>query len=421
MLYHRVDGVCKPGRSAVIMNGMGNLCLRIFLILFLLLTGCVQRTLPVWFSKVHGRSTPLGPEEIFRLPEGDLISFAELLENLEGTIVIFVGESHDQGTQHQNQLRILQGLQERGREVAVAMEMFERSQQPILDRWSQGLLTEEAFLKDVDWENTWGFDYSLYKGILDEVKGRRLKLLGLNVSRDLVRKVAEKGISGLSPEDRQKLPEMDLSDPYHRAYINRIYTGHRGGSAKDFERFYEAQCLWDEGMAEALSDFLRSPEGKGKTVVVFAGNGHVVFDFGIPQRFYRRTPYPFKTVVQLEWEKDLLEEVFFTDAPRPLANFLWLTNPVPSEKKRPRIGIVFKPKDGTPGLVIDRVIPASPAEKAGLLPGDRLLSVEGKDIAEVKEIHEILSRKGWGSEITLTLDRQGSVKEMKVMLPPRMD
>ena len=413
--------MCKPGRPAVIMNGMVNLCLRISLILFLLLIGCVQRTLPAWFSKVHGRPTPLGPEEIFRLPDGDLISLLDLLGNLGGTKVIFVGERHDQQTQHENQLRILQGLAERGSQVAVAMEMFEKSQQPMLDRWSQGLLTEAAFLKAVDWENTWGFDYSLYRGILAEVRNRHLKLLGLNVSGDLVRKVAEKGISGLSSEDRAKLPEMDLSDRSHRSYVRKIYSGHRGGSARDFERFYEAQCLWDEGMAETLSDFLRSPQAQDKTVAVFAGNGHVVFDFGIPQRFYRRTPLPFKTVVQLEWEKDLLEEVLLTDAPRPLANFLWMTNPAPSERRRPRIGIVFKPKDDVSGLTILRVIPSSPAEKAGLLPGDRLLSVEGKEIGEVKEIHDILSRKGWGSEITLTLDRHGSVKEMKVMLPPPMD
>jgi uncharacterized iron-regulated protein len=112
-------------------------------------------------------------------------------------------------------------------------------------------------------------DYELYKGILDEAKNHRLKVIALNVQRDLVRKVAQSGIEGLSPEDKKKLPKMDLTDQSHRAYIKSIYKGHQDGSAKDFKKFYEAQSLWDEGMAETLSEFLRSPEGEQKTVLVF--------------------------------------------------------------------------------------------------------------------------------------------------------
>ena len=97
---------------------------------------------------------------------------------------------------------------------------------------------------------------------------------------------------------------MDLSDKDHRAYIRRIYNSHRGGLSKDFERFYESQSLWDEGMAETLSEFLKSSESQDKTILVIAGNGHIVFDFGIPKRFYRRTPFPFKTLVMKEWTKE---------------------------------------------------------------------------------------------------------------------
>jgi uncharacterized iron-regulated protein len=151
-------------------------------------------------------------------------------------------------------------------------------------------LTEEEFLNEVKWEITWGMDYNLYRGILDEIRDRPLKVLGLNIERDLVRKVAQHGMDGLSHEDKEKFPGMDLTDRQHRRYIASIYKSHQGGSAKDFEKFYEAQCLWDEAMAETLSQFLQSPAGKGKTVLVFAGSGHVAFDFGIPKRFIEEPP-----------------------------------------------------------------------------------------------------------------------------------
>ena len=360
---------------------------------------------------------PIGSEEIFRLPEGDSISFIQLLDNLDMTRVIFLGEVHDQIEHHQIQLKILQGLIEKGKNVVVAMEMFERPQQPILDRWSQGLLTEEEFLKETRWEANWGIDYNLYKGILDEIRNRHLKVLGLNAQRDLVRKVAQNGIERLSLEDRKGLPEMDLTDQLHRAYIASIYKSHQGGSAKDSEYFYQAQCLWDEAMAETLSEFLKSPGGEGKTLLAFAGNGHLVFDFGIPKRFYRRTLIPYKTIVLKEWKKKLDEELTFTETPLTLANFLWITKPTPPEKKRVRIGIILKGKEDLKGLWIERVIPGSPAEKAGLLPRDQLIAVERIEIREVKEIHHALAEKGWGEDITLTIIREGMKKEITVTLP----
>jgi uncharacterized iron-regulated protein len=381
--------------------------------------GCVGKTpLPSWVSKISMIKTTVGTEEILRLPEGDSVNFAQLLNDLNTTRVIFVGESHDQIEHHQIQVSMIQDLVAKGKDVVIGMEMFERSQQPVLDRWSQGLLTEEEFLKEVQWDSTWGMDYELYKGILDEAKSHHLKVLGLNVPRDLVKKVAEDGIEKLSPKDRKRLPEMDLTNQPHRAYIASIYKGHEKGSAKDLEYFYEAQCLWDEGMGQSLSEFLKSSQAEGKTVLVIAGSGHVVFDFGIPNRLYRRIPVSLKTIVLKAWTKELDRDFTFTGTSSPLADFLWITKPNPPEKKEPRIGVILKQqKEDQKGLWIERVLPGSPAEKAGLLPGDQLIAAEGIEIKEVKEIHHALSEKGWGNDITFTIIRQGVKKEITVKLP----
>jgi len=384
-----------------------------------LFSACAKRTpLPAWFLKLPAMKNQVGPEEIFKLPEGDRISFDQLMNELASERVIYVGENHDQMEHHEIQLRVLQGLLEKGKDLVVGMEMFEKNRQPVLDRWSQGLLSEEEFINEVDWDASWGIDYPLYKGILDQVKEHHLKLLGLNVPRELVRKVALKGIEGLSPEDRAMLPEMDLLDRGHRAYIAFIFKGHRQGSAKGLEFFYQAQSLWDEGMAEALAGYLKSPEGEDKTAVVFAGNGHIVFDFGIPKRLDRRIPIPFKTLALKEWKKERDEDLGFSGAPSPPADFIWITRPAPPEKKRPSIGVVLREKKDLKGLWIERVVPESPAEKAGLLTGDQFVAVEGKEIKQVKDIHDALARKGWGKEVTFTILRDGSKREITVKLPP---
>ena len=382
------------------------------------LSGCSQRApLPAWASTILALDSPVGPEEIYTIPEGEKISFDQLLERLESSRVVFVGEAHDQIEHHLAELRVIQGLLAKGKDLVIGMEMFTRSQQPVLDRWSQGDLTETEFRKQTRWEKTWGIDFQLYKGILDEAKKHHLKVLALNVEREWVTNVAVNGIRGLPPDDRNKLPEMDLSDKDHRTYIRRIYDSHRGGLSKNFEHFYESQSLWDEGMAETLSEFLTSPEGRNKTIVVIAGNGHIVFDFGIPKRFYRRTPFPFKTIVMKEWTKEPDADLVSPPTSAPLADFLWVTRSNPQEEKRPRIGIVLKVKEDSRGLWIERVVPGSPAEKAGLLSGDQLIAVEGNEISEVTEIHDALSRKGWGKDVTLTIVRQGEKKEITVTLP----
>ena len=382
-------------------------------------TGCAGKApLPSWVSKIPAIKAPIGPEEILILPQGDPTTFAQLLDDLDMTRVIYVGESHDQIEHHQIQVKMIQALIAKGKDVAIGMEMFGRSQQPILDRWSQRLLTEEEFLKEIQWETTWGMDYELYKGILDMAKSRRLKVLGLNVPRDLVRRVGENGIKKLPSEDRKMLPAMDLTDRYHRAYIASVYRDHRKDSAKDFEDFYEAQCLWDEGMAESLFEFLKSPQAEGKTVLVFAGSGHVVFNFGIPNRLYRRIAVSSKTIVLKAWTGKLDMDLTFTETSSPLADFLWITQPNPPEKKQPRIGVILKQqKEDQKGLVIEKVLRGSPAEKAGLLPGDRFISVEGNEVTKVKDIHKALEQKGWGKEITFTIVREGIKKEITVRLP----
>jgi len=382
-------------------------------------SGCAGKApLPSWVSKISIIKAPVGPEEIFSLPQGDPTTFAQFLDDLDVTRVVYVGESHDQIEHHQIQVRIIEGLLAKGKDVAIGMEMFERSQQPILDRWSQGLLTEEEFLKEIQWETTWGMDYELYKGILDMAKSHHLKVLGLNVPRDFVRKVAENGTMKLSSEEKKRLPEMDLTDRQHRAYIADIYKDHKKGLAKDFENFYEAQCLWDEGMAESLFEFLKSSQAEGKTVLVFAGSGHVVFNFGIPKRLCRRIAVSSKTIVLKAWTGKLDMDSTFTETSFPLADFLWITKPNPPEKKQPRIGVILKrQQEDQKGLWIEKVLPGSPAEKAGLLPGDQLIGVEGNEVTRVKDIHKVLEQKGWGKEITFTIVREGMKKEVTVKLP----
>jgi regulator of sigma E protease len=77
----------------------------------------------------------------------------------------------------------------------------------------------------------------------------------------------------------------------------------------------------------------------------------------------------------------------------------------------------LKTKEDLKGFWIERVLPGSPAEKAGLLPGDQFVWVEGKEMTSGKNIHHTLKQKGCGNDIRFTIIREGMKKNILVKLP----
>lgn len=114
----------------------------------------------------------------------------------------------------------------------------------------------------------------------------------------------------------------------------------------------------------------------------------------------------------------MVDDLNLNEVSSSLAHFLWITKPAPLEKKRPRIGVLLRETEDPIGIWIERVIPESPAEKAGLLVADQLFAIDGKEVTKVKEIQDALAEKGWGKDVTVTVVREGQKKEIPVILPP---
>ncbi len=248
--------------------------LQLGVIFILLLTGCgIRQTIP----PIPAQEYPDGlkPGDILETRTGQVISPEVLLERLDEARVVYIGETHTRPEDHQIQEWILKGLFDRHPSLAVALEMFPREVQPLLDRFSRGEETEEDFLRKVDWEEIWGYPFRLYRPMVLFAREKRLPLIGLNAPREVVTKIARQGLSGLSPEERRRVAETILSDqPEDREFVLEEYERHVKGSIKDFETFYEAQLAWEETMAESLVDALKVlPETT--RIVVLIGKGHI--------------------------------------------------------------------------------------------------------------------------------------------------
>ncbi len=260
---------------------------------------------------INGLEKPVAPGEIIDTHSGNAISFDQLIDALDKTRVIYVGEQHTSMEHHRKQLDVIKALVEKGKQVSVGMEMFDHTYQRRLDRWSAGELEWEAFLRQVHWYANWKFNDTLYKDILTYIKSHNLPLIGLNIPFHLPAKIAVGGLESLSKQERAQLPaQIDLSNAEHRSYVEMIYNMHKIRGRDDFDDFYAAQCAWEDGMAQAIADNL-----KESTMVVIAGNGHIVRKFGIPNRAYSRTKAPFRTI----YLATLHSSLSMSDA-----DFIWL-------------------------------------------------------------------------------------------------
>jgi aminopeptidase N len=355
------------------------------LFLFLLLCGCHPRSLlpPLVFQD---NDRPLKPGDIIDTRSGEVITAESLAERLAGVQVIYVGETHTSLEDHRIQLQILEGLYRRNPDMALALEMFPRRAQPVLDRYAAGELTEEDFLREVNWAETWGYPFQLYRPLLAFARDKGLKIIGLNAPREVVHKIARQGLVSLSQEERREIAESFLTeDPKHREVLAQEFQRHRQEKIKDFESFYAAQLAWDETMAETLIRFLQTLPPASQ-VLVMIGKGHITDRQGMPPAAWKRLPHSYKTVVPVS-----VDHPFRVLGPE-LADYLWITSPL-EEVHPPRLGIQVKTLPENQGLEVTAVNPGSAAQRAGLQVGDVIVKIESEVVRTIEDLHQALAKR----------------------------
>lgn len=214
-----------------------------------------------------------------------------LLDQLAAAQVVYLGETHDSSADHQAQLTIVQELHRRQPQLAIAMEMFQRPFQAPINRYLAGEITEAQLQKETEYKQRWGFDWEFYAPILRFAKQHKLPVVALNTPTEVTKKVSRNGLEQLTDADQTFIPplaEIDVSNQAYRQKLKNIFAQfHAGhGSAESLDRFFTAQVLWDETMADKIAQTVR--EQPDQLVVVLAGKGHIEQGYGIPDRVARR-------------------------------------------------------------------------------------------------------------------------------------
>jgi len=87
-----------------------------------------------------------------------------------------------------------------------------------------------------------------------------------------------------------------------------------------------------------------------------------------------------------------------------------------SDDKRKRASLGVFIDDIGAGVLVSEVIKDSPAERAGILQGDVIISMDGQDITEFSSVADHMSSKNIGDTLEIELERDGKTKSISVIL-----
>ena len=191
----------------------------------------------------------------------------------------------------------------------------------------------------------------------------------------------------------------------YRDLLKSSFEQHGEREGSDFERFVQAQLVWDRAFAQALSDAAISHPGA--LIVGIIGSGHLRYGHGVPHQL--RALGKQNSVVWLPMSASLQcdELANIGDAVFGIENTqrIW----------PPRLGIYVQDTDN--GIEIRDILSGSVAEKAGLLSGDRIMSAAGVQVSGSDEVIAIVRRQSPGTWLPVTIARNGKTIDVVAKFP----
>lgn len=228
---------------------------------------------------------------------GTEVKLEQLVNELAQCDVAFLGEQHDNDAGHEFQFNVIRALVDRSIDVVIATEQFERDVQGVVDDYLAGRIDEEEFLeKSRPWKN-----YTKhYRPIIELAKAKHLPVLAANVPR----KLASGVVDGKTKKSGQHvfLPRSTSApeDSYWQNFAETM-KGHMGAEgAEKLKKFYAAQCIKDDAMAESITDYLARNQHRPKLVVHLCGHFHSDYGLGTAARVVQRKPLARISVVTME-------------------------------------------------------------------------------------------------------------------------
>lgn len=262
--------------------------------------------------------------------KGDASSIEAIVNALEGTDAVFLGELHDDSVGHAVQFEIFKKAVEKyypSRKVTLSLEMFESDVQIVLDEYLKGLISENHFMLS---SRPWGNYKTDYRPLVELAKEKRLDVVAANAPRRYVNMVSRGGREALNPLTKEAkkwlapLPYAEASDAYSKKF--KALMGPSPEAQMGIDKILSSQSLWDATMAYSVARSLK--KNKRSLVVHLNGGFHTENRLGTVEHFLRYRKKAKALVVTIKYvddfknfnkarDTDVGDFVILTDAKEP--------------------------------------------------------------------------------------------------------
>lgn len=271
-------------------------------------------------AQVSAAATPIRPvasvgypaHRVYDTKSKKIVDFETMVARLAKADMVFLGEQHDDPRTHQLQAAVLEGVaRRRTGPIVLALEMFERDVQSPLDAYLAGKTSETEFLAA---SRPWPNYATDYRPMVEFAKASGWPVVAGNVPRRLASVVARRGLAALDslPATDRAFVAKTLDCPRDDYWTRfKATMGDMAGhgmtlSPEQVEatvwRTYEAQCVKDETMGEAVAE---SHLANQAMVIHANGAFHSDYRYGTADRAQRRAPKAKSMVVSFVPVTDL--------------------------------------------------------------------------------------------------------------------
>jgi uncharacterized iron-regulated protein len=253
----------------------------------------------------------------YMMKKGFLYDMEDSFDLLMDYGVIFIGEEHGSRVSHCAELALLKGLAEHDSNLVLALEMFERDVQDILDAYLNGEMSEKTFLEQ---SRPWPNYPEDYRPLIEFAKRKGMPVIAANIPRRAAAAVAM--ANQVSPEvmgeDRRYLPKtLHLkSMEYYKRFTSSIEEMPHFAPMKGIkvDGLYKAQVLKDSVMAASIEPFL------DRRTLFCCGHFHSDYHLGIPYQLQKNHP---KLKIAVVAMASSVEGLLMKDRSK-VADFIWV-------------------------------------------------------------------------------------------------
>ena len=383
---------------------------------------------------------------------GEAMSLASLASALADQDVVFLAEEHDNEMAHQAHLELVKELHQQGAHVVVSLEMFERDVQDELMLYLAGFIDEREFLSKA---RPWPNYEEDYRPLVEYARAEGLMVLAANAPRPLAQLVSAEGLESVAGRPHVAREVSTPRDRYWELFKEAMGEHGGVGGEEDMFRYYEAQCLKDDTMAESIVDYLVKVRQTGGNALVVHVNGRMHSDGGLGTvaRVRLRDPLLKIALVGMESVDDVARARVVTPS---IGDYVLLVKAQPPELRvvAPGIAMQESPMQRTPmhetpgqesvveelgsnaggtpalgfapdyeyqgrGLRAGEVTAGGPSATAGLQAGDVVVEVNGIPVEDIYTYMDAMDTLAVGSRVTVVVRRVGETVNLSVVVGSR--